>query len=86
MPTVTVWHTSWCGPCRATLAFLVPLLREEGVEPELVDVDWEPCRARDRRIDRLPTVTVDDGGRELMRCRGMPGRDALGKMLELLGK
>lgn len=85
MPTVTVWHASWCGPCRATLARLVPLLREGGVEPELVDVDWEPCRARDRRIDHLPTVTVDGGGEELMRCRGCPTEEAVDRIVELCG-
>lgn len=83
MPTVTVWHASWCAPCRGTLRALVPALREDGVEPVLVDVDWHPCEARDRGIDHLPTVTVDEGDAELMRCRGYPTRDAVGRIIEL---
>lgn len=69
MLTVTIWHASWCVPCGATLRDLVPRLREEGVEPVTKDVDWCPCEAMDRDVDHLPTVTVDDGNEELMRCR-----------------
>ncbi len=81
MPTVTIWHASWCAPCRGTLAALVPLLREEGVEPS----SWTSTgsrAARGRRIDRLPTVTVDEGGRELMRCRGHPTEEAIERIIE----
>ncbi len=85
MPTVTIWHATWCAPCGATLRDLVPLLEEEGVEPITKDVDWCPCEATGRRIDYLPTVTVDDGGDELMRCRGYPTGEAVGRIVELCG-
>ena len=39
------------------------------MEPVTKDVDWCPCEAMDRDVDHLPTVTVDDGDEELMRCR-----------------
>ena len=76
MPTVTIWHASWCAPCRGTLRDLVPTLEDEGIEPVTKDIDWCPCEAMDRDIDYLPTVTVDDGDEELMRCRGYPTADA----------
>ena len=33
MPTVTIWHATWCAPCKGTIERVVPRLREEGVEP-----------------------------------------------------
>lgn len=85
MPDVTIWHASWCAPCGGTLAALVPALENEGIEPVTKDVDWHPCEARDRRIDHLPTVTVDDGDKELMRFRGYPTAEAVDRIIELCG-
>ena len=83
MPTVTIWHATWCAPCKGTIERVVPRLREEGVEPALVDVDLRPCAARDRHVDYLPTVTVDDGGDELLRCRGHPTEVAIERLVGL---
>ena len=85
MPTVTIWHATWCAPCKGTIERVVPRLREEGVEPALVDVDLRPCAARDRHVDYLPTITVDDGGDELLRCRGHPTEEAIERIIELCG-
>lgn len=83
MPAVTIWHASWCAPCRGTLKGVVPLLEDEGVEPATKDVDLHPCEARGRRIDYLPTITVGEGGEELLRCRGYPIGDVVGRIIEL---
>ncbi|KXB62212.1 hypothetical protein HMPREF1868_01531 [Olsenella sp. DNF00959] len=77
MPAVTIWHAKWCAPCRATLADLVPKLRDAGVEPEVVDIEDRPCAARYEHIDYLPTVTVTDGRKELLRSRGYPSDEAV---------
>ena len=82
MPTVTIWHATWCAPCKGTIERVVPRLREEGVEPALADVDLRPCAARDRHVDYLPTVTVDDGGAELLRCRGHPTKETTERIIE----
>lgn len=82
MPTVTIWHATWRAPCKGTIERVVPRLREEGVEPALVDVDLHPCAARDRHVDYLPTVTVDDGGDELLRCRGHPTKETTERIIE----
>lgn len=55
MATVTIWHARWCAPYIGTLRDLVPRLREEGIEPVLMDVDDHPCAARDRHVDHLST-------------------------------
>ena len=86
MPTVTIWHATWCAPCKGTIERVVPRLREEGVEPALVDVDLRPCAARDRHVDYLPTITVDDGGDELLRCRGHPTEEAIECIVGLCGQ
>ena len=85
MPTVTIWHATWCAPCKGTIERVVPRLREEGVEPALADVDLRPCAARDRHVDYLPTFTVDDGGDELLRCRGHPTEEAIERIVGLCG-
>jgi len=58
MPTVTIWHASWCAPCIGTLRDLVPRFREEGIDPVLMDVDDHPCTAEDRRND--PTMAEEN--------------------------
>ena len=59
-------------------AGVVPRPRRRGRAPALADVDLRPCAARDRHVDYLPTFTVDDGGDELLRCRGHPTERIVG--------
>ena len=46
-----------------------------------------PCGFESRRPDQIgepmPTVTVDDGDEELMRCRGYPTAEAVDRIIEL---
>ncbi len=64
-------------------AGVVPRPRRRGRgAPALADVDLRPCAARDRHVDYLPTVTVDDGGAELLRCRGHPTEEAIERIIE----
>ena len=63
----------------------MPRLRDEGVEPALADVDLRPCEARGRHVDYLPTVTVDDGDDELLRCRGHPTEEVIERIVGLCG-
>ena len=83
MPTVTIWHANWCGPCKGTLQTLVPLLDDEAIPYDLVDVDWHPCAAQSRSVDYLPTITVDDGEQEIFRCRGLPSEEAIQAILDM---
>ena len=46
MPTVTIWHASWCAPCRGTLRDLVPTLEDEGIEPLTFDYQSERHRSK----------------------------------------
>lgn len=86
MPTVTLWYSRDCAPCMGTLRGVVPTLEGEGVRVELADLHWHPCAARERRIDYLPTITVDaDDGTELFRCRGYPTDEAVDRITEAYG-
>lgn len=49
MPTVTIWHASWCAPCRGTLRDLVPELEDEGIEP--LTFDYQSERHRSKTIE-----------------------------------
>ena len=53
---VTIWHAKWCAPCKGTLQTFVPLLKEENIPYELMDIDEHPCAARKANICYLPTV------------------------------
>ena len=86
MPIVTLWYSRDCAPCVGTLRDIVPVLEGEGVCVELADLHWHPCAARERRIDYLPTITVDaDDGTELFRCRGYPTGEAVDRIIEAYG-
>ena len=85
MPTVTIWHATWCAPCKGTIERVVPRLREEGVEPALADVYLRPCAARDRHVVYLPTIIADDRDDELLRCRGHPTKETTERITELCG-
>ena len=74
------------GECGEPRAGVVPRLRRRGRgAPTLVDVDLRPCAARDQHVVYLPTVTVDDGGDELLRCRGHPTEEAIERIIEFCG-
>ncbi len=65
MPTVTIRHATWCAPLQGTIE---PRLREEGVEPALVDVDR--ARARPGPARGLPAKPSQMTA--ILRCRGHP--------------
>ena len=74
------------GECGEPRAGVVPRLRRRGRgAPTLVDVDLRPCAARDQHVVYLPTVTVDDGDDELLRCRGHPTKETTERITELCG-
>jgi len=62
----------------------MPVLSEEDIEYEIIDVDCSP-KSRDKKsITHLPTIcVVDSGENELMRCRGCPTDEVLEKIIEL---
>lgn len=80
---LAIWHASWYGPCKGTLQTLVPLLDDEAIPYDLVDVDWHPCATQGRGVDYFPTITVDDGTQEVFRCRGLPNEEAIQAILDI---
>jgi hypothetical protein len=64
----------------------LPTLEGEGVRVELADLHWHPCAARERRVDYLPTITVDaDDETELFRCCGYPTDEVVDRIIEAYG-
>lgn len=64
-------------------AGVVPRPRRRGRgAPALADVDLRPCAARDQHVVYLPTIIADDGGEELLRCRGHPTKEATERIIE----
>lgn len=67
-------------------AGVVPRPRRRGRGASaLADVDLRPCAARDQHVVYLPTIIADDGGDELLRCRGHPTEEAVERITELCG-
>lgn len=61
-PPLTVFSTTWCGPCRR----LKGLLQAEGIEFEAVDIEQDPeglhfVREVNQGNATVPTVLFADG-------------------------
>lgn len=85
MKKLTKFYADWCGPCKALTASLEFLLKQNpGVyELEQVNVDDEPARAQQNRVQALPTLIImDELGLEVDR---VIGNASLPKLREKLG-
>jgi glutaredoxin 3 len=79
---VTVYTTSWCGPCRRAK----DLLRRKGVPFTEVDVEEVPGAREEmeRRSGRITVPQVFAGDRHLGGCDDLHRLDARGELDALL--
>ena len=71
------FSATWCGPCKA----FKPVMQEiasDGYFVEFIDVDKEENKAQRYGIKSVPTVVIEQGGKEVSRFTG-----ALSKQLVL---
>ena len=69
MKTAKYFSATWCGPCKA----FKPIMEEiasDGHFVEFIDVDKEENKAQHYGIRSVPTVVIEQGGKEVSRFTG----------------
>ena len=69
MKTAKYFSATWCGPCKA----FKPIMEEiasDGHFVEFIDVDKEENKAVQYGIRSVPTVVIEQGGKEVSRFTG----------------
>lgn len=65
---------SWCSPCKQ-LAPIMEQVKQHGIKVEEIDVDDQSDLAEKYNIRSIPTVILDDNGREINRLVGVKNAD-----------
>ena len=69
MKTMKYFSATWCGPCKQ----FKPIMQEiagDGYSIEFIDVDNEENKAVQYGIRSVPTVVIEQGGKEVSRLTG----------------
>ena len=77
MKKILRFTASWCGPCKA----LANTLKNEdiGLPIEVIDIDDDTKMAIKYNICSVPTLVIDDDGKEVTRITGARPLDQLKK-------
>ncbi len=75
------FSASWCGPCKAFKPVMTEL-KNEGHQIEFIDIDSLSDLAQQYNIKSVPTVVIEQAGREVDRFVGViPKQQVLQKLL-----
>ena len=69
MKTIKYFSATWCGPCKV----FKPVMNEiagEGYHVEFIDIDNMSDLANKYNVRSVPTVIVEEGGKEVDRIIG----------------
>jgi thioredoxin 1 len=81
MKTMKYFSASWCGPCKAFKPVMTEL-KNEGHQIEFIDIDSLSDLAQQYNIKSVPTVVIEQAGREVDRFVGViPKQQVLQKLL-----
>ena len=81
MKTMKYFSASWCGPCKAFKPVMTEL-KNEGHQIEFIDIDNLSDLAQQYNIKSVPTVVIEQAGREVDRFVGViPKQQVLQKLL-----
>jgi len=90
MKTMKYFSASWCGPCKAFKPVMTEL-KNEGHQIEFIDIDHQiefididslSDLAQQYNIKSVPTVVIEQAGREVDRFVGViPKQQVLQKLL-----
>ena len=59
MKKIKVFTAPWCMPCKQLKEKTLPLLMEEGVEIEVIDLEESPDLAAEYKVRGVPTMLYD---------------------------
>jgi thioredoxin 1 len=81
MKTMKYFSATWCGPCKA----FKPVMNEiagEGYSVQFIDVDQSQDLATKYTVRSVPTVVIEESGKEVDRFVGViPKQQVLQKLL-----
>ena len=69
MKTMKYFSATWCGPCKS----FKPVMNEiagEGYHVEFIDIDNMSDLASKYNVRSVPTVVIEEGGKEVNRIIG----------------
>lgn len=81
IPVLTVFSTSWCGPCRMLKQTLSTYERKD-IEVKIIDVDQNSSLAQKYQIRSVPTLILFNIGKPISRVNGALSHTQLNKWLD----
>ena len=81
MKTIKYFSATWCGPCQ-TFKPVMNEIASEGYHVEFIDIDNLSDLASKYNVRSVPTVVIEEGGKEVNRFVGaIPKQQVLQKLL-----
>jgi len=84
MPVLVDFWASWCSPCLMAEPVIKELAKEyEGkIKIGKLNVDENPKMAQKYGVMSIPTVIIFQGGKEVKKQIGFPGKEGYKKLIE----
>ena len=75
------FSAAWCGPCKAFKPVMNEI-RNEGYYVEFIDIDMLTDLAQQYNVRSVPTVVIEENGKEVSRFVGViPKQQVIDKLL-----
>jgi|TARA_B100001750_G_C15222314_1_gene453871 thioredoxin 1 len=80
MKTMKYFSAAWCGPCKAFKPVMTEI-KNEGHYVEFIDIDSLSDLAQEYNVRSVPTVVIEENGKEVNRFVGaIPKHQVLAKL------
>jgi thioredoxin 1 len=82
-PILMDFYADWCGPCKMQTPILEEIAKEFGDRAEIrkINVDKEGDLATEKGIFVVPTLILENDGKELKRWMGVTSKEELTKAI-----
>ena len=81
MKTIKYFSATWCGPCQ-TFKPVMNEIASEGYSVQFIDIDQSSALTESYNVRSVPTVVIEENGREVDRFIGaIPKQMVLEKLL-----
>ena len=81
MKSIKYFSAAWCGPCKAFKPVMTEI-KNEGYYVEFIDIDMLTDLAQQYNVRSVPTVVIEENGKEVSRFVGViPKQQVIDKLL-----